>query len=1114
MNGTQSSTLAPPQGVFGAGTLGGRSPCPAKARRHAVADLNRTARALAAASLLACAAPWAQAASSSPLVVAPGVALDITSLYTVPAGTLVELEGTGTLSDSALRFLVNSNFQAGLTALGTGTSVLDTQTNAVTLAAGVSWSAGQSASTLEVQGGGALTVDNGMSLGAGLLVDTSTSLALSGSALSALGTAEIDGTLDLSATSAASTVASLSGSAAGVLNLGSSGLLDISNASTSYAGSIEGSGGGLTVQGGTQTLAGSNTSTGTTTIDSGATLALTGSATLASSPIADNGTLDISGATAPVSVVDVSGSGNLALGTGTLVINNASGALGGTISGSGNVYIEGGSSLSLSGQSGFTGVIDPFVGVTLSMVGSASLSKATLEIGGTLDISQTSAGASVGSVDGPGNVTLGSQTLTITEGTGSYLEGAISGNGGVHVTGGAQGFYGPQTYLGTTTIDSGAEILLAGTATLASPLVDNGTLAFVGDTSTYALPIEGSGNVDVRVGTATLSAPSTYSGSTLIESGATLALTGAGSLSDSAVSDLGTLNISGASYAVSVASLGGSGAVSLGNNTLNLANAAGTMSGTISGAGGLSLLAGQEILAGVQSYLGATTIQGGTLGLQAGANLASEVLVQGAGTLQSASASIAGALNNQGTVAVGSSASPGAVLNVGGSYAQGASGVLRLSMAPGSNGQLVVQGSTLSLNGTLQLVAVPGNYQKNQYILVQAPSTTTLSGTFSKVQLVGLGSLYGYRLTYLSDPQVLLSLYPQGNFTANARTPNTAGPASALTGAIGGATGALYTGLANLNNLAPTQLARALDQMDGQMYAQSPGWLLHDVNWSWQQVFSRMNLSQQLDPRGVHSLFLISGARASHLLGDGNADSTREGVQSFMLGDQGRRGPWHMGALAGVTHLGAIRSGAGDSLSATLWHGGAFAFRDLGPVRLGTVLGYTQGPVQTIGASREAYVLSSQTRVGRSFRLPGRKLSLTPLLGLNLQYLALQSVSETNAQLGLNVPSQCQYASSALAALRLDRKWERWGVHWTFSAGLGVRHALKEPVDHVSLQFNGIPGSSFTTYGVAPDRNVYQGTLGLNARVGRHVRVGLAYEGSTGQSYRANAFTLRAVWHF
>ena len=1115
MNGTQSSTLAPPQGVFGVGRVGGRSPRPAPTRGRVPGALNKAARALVAASfLLACTAPWARAASSNPLVVNSGVLLKITPTYTLPAGTLVELEGSGTGAPSALGFSTNSSFQDGVTAVGTGTSILSTLGNAVTLAAGVSWSAGQGASTLEFGGGGTMTVDNGMTLGAGLMVVASSNVVLGASPLSAQGTAQIDGTLDLSATTSASTVASLSGASTGVLNLGSSGVLDISNASTSYAGSIEGTGGSVNVLGGTQALSGSNTYTGATTIASGATLALTGSATLSSSPIADDGTLDISGATTQVNVLNVTGTGNLALGAGTLAITQASGTLGGAISGSGNLFIQGASTLSLGGQSGFTGIIEPFAGATLSLVGTASLSKASVVLAGNLDISPTLSGASVGSISGIGNVTLGSQTLTITAGNGISLAGVISGAGGVHVTGGVQDFYSIQTYTGTTIIDSGAGIELSGMGELASPLVDNGTLSFVNDTETYRLPIEGSGNVDVQAGTATLSAPSTYSGTTLIESGATLALTGAGSLPDSAVSDNGTLDISSSSYGVSLASLGGSGQVSLGNNTLSLTNAAGTMSGTIVGAGALSLLAGQEILSGTQSYQGGTTIQGGTLGLSAGASLASAVLVQSAGTLQSDSATIGGALDNQGIVAVGSSTHAGAVLSVDGAYTQAASGVLRLSLAPGSNGQLVVHGSSVNLNGTLQVVATPGSYQKNQYILVQAPSTTTLSGTFSQVQLVGLGSLYGYQLTYLNDPQVLLSLFPQGNFTANAHTPNTVGPANALTGAIASATGTLYSGLDNLNNLPPQQLARALDQMDGQMYAQSPGWLLHDVNWSWQQVFSRMNLSQQLDPHGVHSLFLIGGARATHLLGDGNADSTREGAQSFTLGDQGRRGPWHMGALAGVLHLGAIRSGAGDSLSATLWHGGAFAFRDLGPVRLGTVLGYSQGPVQTIGASREAYVLSSQTRVGRTLRVPGRNLSITPLLGLNLQYLALQSVSEANSQLGLSVPSQCQYASSALAAVRLDKRWERGGVHWTFSAGLGVRHAIKEPIDHVSLQFNGIPGSSFTTYGVAPDRNVYQGTLGLHARVGRHLRVGVAYEGSTGQSYRGNAFTLRAVWHF
>lgn len=937
-------------------------------------------------------------------------------------------------------------------------------------------------------------------------------LALSGS------TVEVDGTLDLSLTKTASTIGSLSGASTGVIDLNNAGTpgLIIDSASTSYAGTMNGTSAVVDITGGTQGFTGNNSYSGSTIVGSGATLALSGAAALPNSSVQADGTLDISGmgSAGVLSITSLSGSGQVALGAAELALSASSGTYSGTISGTGNLSLYPGGKLTLSGQSPFSGRVNIYPSSTLYLSGTASLGQALIGDAGILDISQTSAGASVGALEGNGNVTLGSQTLTINNGDSQWLMGTISGTGGLHIAGGNEMLALPQAYLGLTTIDSGATLSLVGTGTVLGPIVNNGSLVFVTASDTYASSIQGTGTVEVQSGTATLSAPSMYTGATTIDAGATLDLTGSGSLGNSALADNGTLNISGSTAGATVGSLSGSGSVQLGASTLSLADAAGTMSGIISGSGGLSLLAGQEILASAQGYQGITTIQGGILGLAAGASLSSPVLVQSAGTLSSDSATIAGAVDNLGTVTVGSASSPGAVLSVQGNYTQGAAGVLQLSLSPGANSRLVVTGSSLGLNGTLRVVATPGNYQKAQYILVQAPSTTTLTGTFSQLQVQGLGSLYGYSLSYLSDPQVLLSLYPVDTFSTGAYTPNTRGPAVALSGAVGNATGPLYDRLATLNGLPTRQLSMALDQMDGQMYAETPGWMLQGVSWAWEQVFARMNLSQQIDPHGVHSVFLIGDARASHLLGDGNADSTREGEQGFMLGDQGHRGPWHMGALVGAMHLGALRSGALDSLSASLWHGGAFAYRDLDDVRLGGVLGYTQGPVNTIGASREAYLLTWQTRAGRTFHMPRRNLSLTPLLGLNLQYMVLQSVTETDTQLGLNVPSQCQSSGFALAELRLDKRWKHWGVQWTVSAGVGVRHWLKPPVDHVSLQFNGIPGSVFTTYGVAPDRNVYQGSVGVRGHINKHLYLGATYEGRIGQSTRSNAFTLRAVWHF
>src|SRR5256886_13826267 len=115
-------------------------------------------------------------------------------------------------------------------------------------------------------------------------------------------------------------------------------------------------------------------------------------------------------------------------------------------------------------------------------------------------------------------------------------------------------------------------------------------------------------------GIVTFSGVNPYTGSTTINAGATLALTGTGSIAtSSSVSDNGTFDITATSNGASIISLSGTGSVTLGARNLTLSSASGTFSGTVSGAGELILTSGTEILSGTNSYSGGTVINGGTL---------------------------------------------------------------------------------------------------------------------------------------------------------------------------------------------------------------------------------------------------------------------------------------------------------------------------------------------------------------------------------------------------------------------------------------------------------------------------------------------------------------------
>ena len=191
---------------------------------------------------------------------------------------------------------------------------------------------------------------------------------------------------------------------------------------------------------------------------------------------------------------------------------------------------------------------------------------------GSFDISGTTAGASITTLEGAGGVSLGARTLTLTNASGTF-SGVLADGGLFGGTGGA------------LTIAGGAETLTG---------VNTYTELHHDRPWRNAEP--GWRRLDC------LTRPIRWS--------------------------TGTFNISGASGGVDVVSLSGSGHVILGANTLTLTNAADLFSGFISGTGGLTIGAGTETLTGVNTFSGTTLIDtgatlqlgngGGVVGLLAG----------------------------------------------------------------------------------------------------------------------------------------------------------------------------------------------------------------------------------------------------------------------------------------------------------------------------------------------------------------------------------------------------------------------------------------------------------------------------------------------------------------
>ena len=328
------------------------------------------------------------------------------------------------------------------------------------------------------------------------------------------------------------------------------------------------------------------------------------------------------------------------------------------------------------------------------------------------------------------NTTTAMTPWTINQGTLAVSADANLGaaSGGLTFGGGTLRFLSGFTSARTITLNAGG-----------------GTFDTDGNSPTLSGAIGGTGSLTVANsgvgGSLTLTnSGNNYSGSTTVDSGATLALSGAGTIaSSSGLADNGTFDISGLGSGTSIVSLSGAGAVTLGANTLTLSNASGTFSGAIGGAGGLTLTTGSETLSGTNGYLGATTINGGTLVVNGSiadlilTTVASGATLDGIGTIGDTQ------IDGGGTLAPGSGG-PSGTLTVGGNLGFNSGSFYGIQIAPGAgnNSKTVVNGTaTLGGNGTVVVTPQFGHYNATVYQILTTPAPVDLTGTFAGLTING-----------------------------------------------------------------------------------------------------------------------------------------------------------------------------------------------------------------------------------------------------------------------------------------------------------------------------------------------------------------------------------------
>lgn len=639
--------------------------------------------------------------------------------------------GTGTLTlTGAATYAGLTTVQVGTLAIGTGGSL--TKTDAIILASGATFNRGSATVTAPVLNANA---DGSVTLSSALT----------------LGTAGLD--FDYG----------------GTFN-GAGGLIKTGNGTTTLTGAQSFTG-GIQVNGGTLVMNAAGNYSGGVTVRSSGTFIAASDAALGVS----NDAVALSGGTFQFgNAFSLTGGHAVTLSSGsTINTGGFADAITSAIGGTGGLTLTGQGSIVLGGKNTYTGGTT-INGTTLNVAADSALGDPSsgitflaggkLQFGASFNLASTRAitmGAGGGVIDtnglattisqaiaGTGSLTkVGAGTLTLT---GANTYGAVNTvstlvNGGVLKVGADAALGQGDVSLSGGTLQSSATYTL-GAARHVVLSGSGGTIDTNGFNLTFAGGIQGSGGlIKTGNGTLTLAGSNTYTGGTTLGGGIVNANSDAafGDPTQNVTFNGGILQL-GSSFNLNTArALTLAAAGTIDTNGFNS-----TISQAISGAGSLTKIgAGTLFLTGQNTYLGTTTVTGGTLNISSDANLGPVQCTGGVGPFGCNFYSEMTVTVNGGTLQAG------ADLSLGRSVQTGSAGAII-----DTNGHSVTIGGNVSGTGALvkngagTLTLTAGNYLGNYTgativnagtlmimadTVLNAPATVTCNGFLGGTPTLG-----------------------------------------------------------------------------------------------------------------------------------------------------------------------------------------------------------------------------------------------------------------------------------------------------------------------------------------------------------------------------------------
>jgi autotransporter-associated beta strand protein len=478
--------------------------------------------------------------------------------------------------------------------------------------------------TLSVTGGGTLSIGNTTNFYTGGTIITGNST-VEIKADGALGAPS--GGVTLGDSGSGGTLRFLTGSAFTTnrnytLNSGGGTFDTQGTANVTIGSTISGAGALTKVGTGTLTLAASNGYTGGTFVNQGILRTSIANAfySLGGMTVNAGATLDLNNFNQTVG--SLGGGGTVTLGNGTLTTggNNASTLFSGSMTGTGSLVKVGSGIFALTGTNSYTG------GTIVSggtLLGNTASLQGNIANNSLVVFAQNTNGTFAGTMTGTGSLaSIGSGTLSLNAGN-SYSGGTSISGGGIVSVGAdsALGASGGGVILGDSTTSGTLSFRTGSVFSNTRSIVFGGGGAIFDTAGTSSITLNGAlsgtgGFTKIGTGTLTLGGSSTYTGPASILAGA-LRTTATNVLDANAALVLApgtSLDLNG--FNQTVASLSGSGSLTLGSGTLTTGGdgSSTAFGGAISGSGGLVKVGGGTLtLQAANTYSGGTTVSGGAL---------------------------------------------------------------------------------------------------------------------------------------------------------------------------------------------------------------------------------------------------------------------------------------------------------------------------------------------------------------------------------------------------------------------------------------------------------------------------------------------------------------------